>query len=85
MAVTDQGALNSSERVLVPVDRGLYEQALQAAAYFGLSVEEWLDRSISDKLAAEPIRLPTEGEPGPVRTPFVESGITTRDSRSSAG
>ena len=80
-----QDALHIAEKVLVPVDPTLYAQALQAAAYFGLTVEEWLERSIRDKLAAEPIRPPTEGEPGPIRTPFIESGVTTRDSRSSAG
>jgi hypothetical protein len=75
----------SDERVLVPVERGLYEEALQAAAYYRVPVEEWVARAVREKLAAEPIRPPQDSAPGPVRTPYVEAGVTTRDSRSSAG
>ena len=78
----------SEERVLVPIERALYAEALQASAHFGLSVEEWFARAAQEKLAAEPIRPPadsTDGAESPIRTPYVESGITTRDLRSSAG
>ena len=73
------------ERVLVPIERELYAEALQAAAHFGLPVEEWFARAAQDKLAAEPIRPSVNSGDGPVRTPYVESGVTTRDTRSSAG
>ena len=75
----------SRDRVLVPIERDLYAEALQVAAHFGLSVEEWFMRAARDKLAAEPIRPPVDSGDGPVRTPYVESGITTRNTRSSAG
>ena len=75
----------SQDRVLVAIERDLYAEALQAAAHFGLSVEEWFARAAQDKLAAEPIRPPVDSGDGPVRTPYVESGVTTRDTRSSAG
>ena len=80
--------------MLVPIERALYAEALQAAAHFGLSVEEWFARAAQEKLAAEPIRPPADSTDGanaaagadsPTRTPYVESGITTRDLRSSAG
>jgi hypothetical protein len=74
---------SSGERVMVPVESGVYAKALQAAAHFGIPVEEWFDRAARDKLAAEPIRPPEEETP--VRTPYVEAGQTTRDTRSSAG
>ncbi len=73
----------AEDRVMVPVDPATYREALQAAAHFGIAVEEWFDRAARDKLAAEPIRPPEEETP--VRTPYVESGRTTRDPRSSAG
>jgi hypothetical protein len=73
------------DSVLLPVERGLYREALQAAAYFGVPVEEWVGQAVREKLAAEPIRPPLDSAPGPVRTPYVEAGVTTRDSRSSAG
>ena len=75
----------SEERVLVPIERALFAEALQAAAHYGLSVEEWFARATQEKLAAEPIRPPADSTEGPTRTPYVESGITTRDLRSSAG
>ncbi|HET7771694.1 MAG TPA: hypothetical protein VFN74_23175 [Chloroflexota bacterium] len=82
--MTDELA-SSRDRVLVSIERDLYAEALQAAAHFGIPVEEWFARAARDKLAAEPIRPPVDSGVGPVRTPYVESGITTRDTRSSAG
>ena len=80
-----RGAPNAEDRVLVPIERTLYAEALQAAAHYGLPVEQWFARAARDKLAAETIRPPADSGDGPIRTPYVESGITTRDSRSSAG
>ena len=76
---------HAADRVLVPIERELYAEALQAAAHYELPVEEWFARAARDKLAAEPIRPPTDSDDAPTRTPYVEAGTTTRDSRSSAG
>jgi hypothetical protein len=78
-------APNAGHRVLVPIERALYAEAVRAAAHYGLPVEEWFARAAREKLAAAPIRPPADSGDGPIRTPYVESGITTRDSRSSAG
>ena len=80
-----RGESCADDRVLVPIDRQLYAEALQAAAYYGLPPEEWFDRAAREKLAAEPIRSPADGGDVPRRTPYLESGVTTRDTRSSAG
>ena len=76
---------HAADRVMVPIERELYAEALQAAAHYELPVEEWFARAAQEKLAAEPIRPPADSGEGPIRTPYVESGITTRDTRSSAG
>jgi hypothetical protein len=73
------------EQVQVPMDKALYAEALQTAAFFGVPVQEWIERAVREKLAAEPIRTPLDSEEGPVRTPYAEAGVTTRDPRSSAG
>ena len=46
--------------MLVPIERALFAEALQAAAHYGLSVEEWFARAAQEKLAAEPIRPPAD-------------------------
>jgi hypothetical protein len=69
----------------VTVDAELYEEVRAAAEHFQVPLETWVERALREKLAAEPIRPPADSGPGPVRTPYVEAGITTRDQRSSAG
>ena len=76
---------DSSARVSVDVDAGLYREVCAAADYIQIAASEWIERALREKLAAEPLRPPADSAPGPIRTPYVESGITTRDSRSSAG
>ena len=75
----------SSQRVNVSIDPTLYRDIQAAAEHFQLPLDEWIDRALREKLAADPIRPPADSLPGPTRTPYVESGITTRDPRSSAG
>ena len=72
-------------RLTFEVDAALSEEVKAAAEHFQLPLEEWLERAVREKLAAEPIRPPHDSHPGPVRTPYVEAGTTTRDPRSSAG
>lgn len=66
------------------MDKDLYAEVLQTAAYFGVPVDEWIERAVREKLAVEPIRPPFDSDEGPVRTPYAEAGVTTRDTRSSA-
>ena len=70
---------------MVPMEKALYAEVLQTAAHFGVPVEEWIERAVREKLVAEPIRPPLDSQEGPARTPYAEAGVTTRDTRSSAG
>ncbi|CAA9262388.1 MAG: hypothetical protein AVDCRST_MAG77-2743 [uncultured Chloroflexi bacterium] len=84
--VTDRETQHgTSTSAAIHVDTELLGEVKAAAEHFQVPLETWIERALREKLAAEPIRPPADSGPGPVRTPYVEAGITTRDPRSSAG